>query len=573
MLIVSGCLESSDLHRSTIYSRKRGRDGFGSAGQKTLPIIIPLLSESRAKLMPLAVSRGCAKCTGHLCRQAFATLPARREASKLKIHHRRCPPPPPWLVRQFLGADCVGVGGFRSRQATFRERRAFSKASSSKVTSFVAPDVEEPEQLLEDGYVGRDGDGLVPVPSALQREGGASSLPDAAPSNRRLFKSINPPPKLLQHIRELGLGIPQKTGSRRRKLIRRIKETKKDASEGKLSYREERAFKDQAKLLDRSVPPPLPPPPPQPFTPNSRYPVKIVSEVSLRGDPFPPPNGNFPEVALAGRSNVGKSTLLNALLYGNQLVTTGSDDGEEKTDDDDDRQENNDKKASLSLQVRQNRSHFRNKTPEAYKLPKGKKAKVSSVPGETKKVAFYRLSSSTMKIGITLVDMPGFGFSYVGSATQDDDYSKSNYQDYQELAVDYVTAPREKALKRLLLLVDSRHGLKVADADFLRKLEKRVRDSIPPGGGKPALRFPPLQIVMTKADLVKQVDLARRVVCVKEELDVILKREYGNLPTMLVSAKPAKGYNNVSWKGGTFGAKGGILQLQREIASVLPFKK
>ena len=72
-------------------------------------------------------------------------------------------------------------------------------------------------------------------------------------------------------------------------------------------------------------------------------------------------------------------------------------------------------------------------------------------------------------------------------------------------------------------------------------------------------------MVLTKCDLVKQKDLARRVVQVKRQLSESLIRESkGNLPIMLVSAKAGLGYNNI--RGSR--ARGGILELQQELASI-----
>ena len=84
--------------------------------------------------------------------------------------------------------------------------------------------------------------------------------------------------------------------------------------------------------------------------------VKIVQCDFLTGagDPtgFPPPV--LPEVAFMGRSNVGKSSLLNALLGRHQLARTGS------------------------------------------------------TPGRTRQVNFYRINGSCL-----FVDLPGYGFARV----------------------------------------------------------------------------------------------------------------------------------------------------------------
>lgn len=72
------------------------------------------------------------------------------------------------------------------------------------------------------------------------------------------------------------------------------------------------------------------------------------------------PNTGMPEVAFAGRSNVGKSSLMNALLGRKDLV------------------------------------------------------RVSKTPGRTRELNFFNLSGHLM-----LVDMPGYGFAKVGHAQKD----------------------------------------------------------------------------------------------------------------------------------------------------------
>jgi len=78
--------------------------------------------------------------------------------------------------------------------------------------------------------------------------------------------------------------------------------------------------------------------------------------------------------------------------------------------------------------------------------------------------------------------------------------------------------------------------------------------------------LPPIQIVLTKCDLVKQTDLARRVVVVRKQLSDFLIREPSSLPVMLVSARAGVGFNNIRRET----PLGGVLELQRELASLVP---
>lgn len=76
---------------------------------------------------------------------------------------------------------------------------------------------------------------------------------------------------------------------------------------------------------------------------------------------------------------------------------------------------------------------------------------------------------------------------------------------------------------------------------------------------------------MTKCDLVKRDDLARRVVMVREQLADVLRRETSSLPVLLVSARAGVGFNNME-KGHTR-PKGGVLELQKELAALVPTNK
>mmetsp|Transcript_6117 Transcript_6117/g.8652 ORF Transcript_6117/g.8652 Transcript_6117/m.8652 type:complete len:215 (-) Transcript_6117:5-649(-) len=119
-----------------------------------------------------------------------------------------------------------------------------------------------------------------------------------------------------------------------------------------------------------------------------------------------------------------------------------------------------------------------------------------------------------------------------------------------------------KKLKRVLLLIDSRHGMKKSDFDFLESLEAIVYER----GNKQRKDLPPIQVVLTKCDLVSQPDLARRVVQVRQQLSDSLRRQPSSLPVMLVSAKAGIGFNNIQNNRAT----GGVLELQRELAALVP---
>mmetsp|Transcript_7312 Transcript_7312/g.10794 ORF Transcript_7312/g.10794 Transcript_7312/m.10794 type:complete len:449 (-) Transcript_7312:181-1527(-) len=265
---------------------------------------------------------------------------------------------------------------------------------------------------------------------------------------------------------------------------------------------------------------------------TKRLPVKLIAKTGDVDTPFPKPINGLPEAAIIGRSNVGKSTLLNALLYGNMFAP-------------------NEEPVRL---VRR-----RGKVPDGAKLPRGLKAATSERPGETREIMFYQLTSrleaeeetkEALKLSMILVDLPGYGFSFAKEEKQ---------QEWRTLMQRYILM-RGKSLKRVLLLLDARHGFKTEDRSFIDDLQQVLE----PGG-----TLPPLQIVLTKCDLVSQLDLARRVVLVKQELSELLVREPSSLPVMLVSAKPGVGFNNVRRQR----VLGGVLELQRELAALVPEPK
>ena len=131
------------------------------------------------------------------------------------------------------------------------------------------------------------------------------------------------------------------------------------------------------------------------------------------------------EVAFAGRSNVGKSSLLNALTNRNSLART------------------------------------------------------SNTPGRTQELNFFDVGEP---LRFRLVDMPGYGYAKA---------PKDVVRKWKFLVNDYLRG--RAALKRALVLIDSRHGVKDVDTDMLDMLD----------GAAVSYR-----IILTKADKIKASELA-----------------------------------------------------------------
>ena len=113
------------------------------------------------------------------------------------------------------------------------------------------------------------------------------------------------------------------------------------------------------------------------------------------------PPADLPEVAFAGRSNVGKSSLINALVGRHGL------------------------------------------------------ARASTDPGRTREVNFFLLDER-----LRLVDLPGYGFAKV---------SRVAARKFQNLGRAYLRG--RPNLRRVFLLIDSRHGLKPPDAEAMDALD------------------------------------------------------------------------------------------------------
>ena len=132
------------------------------------------------------------------------------------------------------------------------------------------------------------------------------------------------------------------------------------------------------------------------------------------------PDPDVPEIAFAGRSNVGKSSLLNALTNRKGLART------------------------------------------------------SNTPGRTQELNIIDVGRPPQ---IRLVDMPGYGFA---------EAPKDMVKRWRFLVNDYLRG--RQVLKRALVLVDSRHGLKDVDRDVMRMLDEA------------AVSY---HLVLTKGDKVK----------------------------------------------------------------------
>jgi len=148
-------------------------------------------------------------------------------------------------------------------------------------------------------------------------------------------------------------------------------------------------------------------------------------------DRIPPPT--IGEIAFAGRSNVGKSSLINALTGRKAL------------------------------------------------------ARSSNTPGRTQQINFFDLGGL-----MYLVDLPGYGYAAA---------SKEKIHAWNDMIRGYLRA--RQTLKRVCVLIDSRHGIKAIDQDTMEMLD---RSNVP------------YVIVLTKADKLKPKELADMLARIEKEL-------------------------------------------------------
>jgi len=163
------------------------------------------------------------------------------------------------------------------------------------------------------------------------------------------------------------------------------------------------------------------------------------------------PPANRPEICFAGRSNVGKSSLINALTNRKGL------------------------------------------------------ARASNTPGRTRELNYFNVHDR-----LNLVDLPGYGYAKA---------SKSDIKNWTQLTRAFLRG--RAGLRRVFLLIDSRHGVKDSDIELMSMLDET------------AVTY---QVVLTKVDKKKSVDLDKTM---RKTSRIIAKRPAAH-PILMVTSSEKK---------------------------------
>jgi GTP-binding protein len=166
------------------------------------------------------------------------------------------------------------------------------------------------------------------------------------------------------------------------------------------------------------------------------------------------PDPTVAEIAFAGRSNVGKSSLINALVNRNNL------------------------------------------------------ARASNTPGRTQELNFFEVGDPAI---FRIVDMPGYGYAKAPIAT---------VKKWRHLINDYLRG--RVVLKRVFLLIDSRHGIKEVDHEIMAMLDAA------------AISY---RIVLTKTDKIKASELA----AVEADTAEKLRKHVAAFPQLSVTSAEKRG--------------------------------
>lgn len=119
-------------------------------------------------------------------------------------------------------------------------------------------------------------------------------------------------------------------------------------------------------------------------------------------------------------------------------------------------------------------------------------AEAGDRPGTTRSLNFYNMPLPGER-HLRLVDMPGYGFAYAEPADK---------AAWETMMRKYLET--RKHLRRIFVLLDCRHGLKLVDREFLAFLEAHAAANY--------------QLVLTKCDLEHRDHLARRWMLLEEEI-------------------------------------------------------
>jgi GTP-binding protein len=164
------------------------------------------------------------------------------------------------------------------------------------------------------------------------------------------------------------------------------------------------------------------------------------------------PDADRPEIALAGRSNVGKSSLINALVNQHGLART------------------------------------------------------SNTPGRTQELNFFSAEAA----GFYLVDLPGYGFAKA---------PKDKVDQWGVVLRDYLRG--RVVLRRVFVLIDSRHGAKAVDEEIFELLDQS------------AVTY---QVVLTKIDKIKPPAVPKAIAAA----EALVKSHAAAFPQVLATSAEKK---------------------------------